>query len=636
MKRLFSLFIAFILLCETIVGGCPQNAKAEAIGNYISYALGTTAAGKFTEDTNKQYYKFTLSTSGCINITGFAYMSYIDVGIYDINANNVFEKRLYCNSTTQIITIDEDEYLTSGTYYMRLYNNSETDSYNFNIKFASSNETYLETNGGSNNSFTTANEVKTDGTVYNAQLAWNDEKDFWKVKLDKSGSIKFDSTFFNISSVDWNIYDDKGNELLDETEYADSVTENIVINEKIYLASGTYYIVISKRNENYGRYQFTLNFTSSNETYTETNGGSNNTLSTASVMQLNTLYTGQIALNDEKDFYKLTLVRDKTITLKFNSSDAESLNVYIYNSDGSKELFSKTAYCDDTTKQIIFSEEQDLPAGTYYIVIQRRWTSGVYTVKAETEDVGNTPTPIPTSAVTPTAKPTPSPTPTVKPTATPSPIPTVKPTPSPIATPIPTAKITATPVSTPTESPDNDLQDAEIYSKKSVTKRIGSSRFYVDEGTSSDGTLTYISSNKKVVTVNRDGLVSIKGCGKATITIIVDETNEYYANEKNVKVTILPGKVSKFKVKALSGGRVNCTWKKQKYNNVKCQIQASTNSKFKAAMSSKKYPELKKGKWMGKGLKKKKTVYFRIREVAKIGGKTYTGAWSSVKKVKIK
>ena len=634
MKRLFSLFIAFILLCETIVGGCPQNVKAEAIGNYISYTLGTTAAGKFTEDTNKQYYKFTLSTSGCINITGFAYMSYIDVGIYDINANNVFEKRLYCNSTTQIITIDEDEYLTSGTYYMRLYNNSETDSYNFNIKFTSSNETYLETNGGSNNSFTTANEVKTDGTVYNAQLAWNDEKDFWKVKLDKSGSIKFDSTFFNISSVDWNIYDDKGNELLDETEYADSVTENIVINEKIYLASGTYYIVISKRNENYGRYQFTLNFTSSNETYTETNGGSNNTLSTASVMQLNTLYTGQIALNDEKDFYKLTLVRDKTITLKFNSSDAESLNVYIYNSDGSKELFSKTAYCDDTTKQIIFSEEQDLSAGTYYIVIQRRWTSGVYTVKAETEDGGNTPTPIPTSAATLPAIATPSPTPTVKPTATPSPTPTVKPTPSPMATPIPTP--TVKPTASPKATPYNKMSNSKIYAKSKVNKHIGDEEFDIVQEIDGGGDVTYISSNKKVVTVNRDGLVSIKGCGKATITIIVDETNEYYANEKNVKVTILPGKVSKFKVKALSGGRVNCTWKKQKYNNVKCQIQASTNSKFKAAMSSKKYPELKKGKWMGKGLKKKKTVYFRIREVAKIGGKTYTGAWSSVKKVKIK
>lgn len=240
------------------------------------------------------------------------------------------------------------------------------------------------------------------------------------------------------------------------------------------------------------------------------------------------------------------------------------------------------------------------------------------------------PTPTATPSPTTTVKPTPSP------TATPSPTPTVMPTKSPTATPIPTAKITVPPTQTPTESPDDDKEDAKIYAKSSVTKRIGNSKFYIDEGVTGTGEVTYLCSNKKVVTVSRDGLVSIKGCGKATITIIVDETDEYYGKEKNVKVTVLPGKVSKFKVKALSGGKINCTWKKQKYNNVKCQIQAANNSKFKKSMSSKTYPYLKNGKWTGKGLKRKKTFYFRIREVAKIGGKTYTGAWSSVKKVKIK
>ena len=239
-------------------------------------------------------------------------------------------------------------------------------------------------------------------------------------------------------------------------------------------------------------------------------------------------------------------------------------------------------------------------------------------------------------AITASPSPTPTATPSPTPTATPSPTPTVMLTKSPTATPIPTAKITVPPTQTPTESPDDDKEDAKIYAKSSVTKRIGNSKFYIDEGVTGTGEVTYLCSNKKVVTVSRDGLVSIKGCGKATITIIVDETDEYYGKEKNVKVTVLPGKVSKFKVKALSGGKINCTWKKQKYNNVKCQIQAANNSKFKKSMSSKTYPYLKNGKWTGKGLKRKKTFYFRIREVAKIGGKTYTGAWSSLKKVKIK
>ena len=50
-----------------------------------------------------------------------------------------------------------------------------------------------------------------------------------------------------------------------------------------------------------GQYRFTLNFSSSNETYEEANGGSNNSLDTASVLQVGSSCNGQISLNDEKD-----------------------------------------------------------------------------------------------------------------------------------------------------------------------------------------------------------------------------------------------------------------------------------------------------------------------------------------------
>jgi hypothetical protein len=68
-----------------------------------------------------------------------------------------------------------------------------------------------------------------------------------------------------------------------------------------------------------------------------------------------------------------------------------------------------------------------------------------------------TPTPLPTTAVTPTsvptATPTPAITPTPSPTATPTPSPVVTPSPTPVATPLLTATPTTTPAITPTPSP---------------------------------------------------------------------------------------------------------------------------------------------------------------------------------------
>lgn len=187
---------------------------------------------------------------------------------------------------------------------------------------------------------------------------------------------------------------------------------------------------------------------------------------------------------------------------------------------------------------------------------------------------------------------------------------------------------------TPAGTNINVKQDVTISGPSSITKVYGKKRYRLTVKTMSNGKISYKSSNKKVVTVDEKGNVSIKGYGKATITVKVSETSEYKTASKKIKVSIIPAGVKRFKAKSKSSGRVTFTWKRQKIKNAKCQIQASLTSDFQSTKSVPS-PSLKKGRFIADGLKRGTTYYFRIRVSRKIAGKTYYSGWIK-KKVKIK
>ena len=113
-------------------------------------------------------------------------------------------------------------------------------------------------------------------------------------------------------------------------------------------------------------------------------------------------------------------------------------------------------------------------------------------------------------------------------------------------------------------------------------------------------------------------------------------TQNYKAATKKITIKVLPASVKNFKVKAASKGKIKCTWKKTSAGNTTCQIQYSLNKLFKNAKTFSGKSSLKSGRYTGKGLKKGKYYYFRIKAVAKTGGKSYSGKWSRIIKVKVK
>ena len=252
-----------------------------------------------------------------------------------------------------------------------------------------------------------------------------------------------------------------------------------------------------------------------------------------------------------------------------------------------------------------------------------------------TPSVKPTEIPIASPTVTTTQVPTESPsiTPTASPSIAPTVIPSTTPTEEPKAT--PTVKPTEVPTVTPTAAPAKKAKST-INAKNTYKKYLGDNKFKLNAKTNSDGTVKYKSSNTNVVKVSSKGEITIVGCGEAKVTISVKATDDYKAVSKKVTIKVLPETVQNFKVKALSGGKVKCTWKGKSTKNTNCQIQYSLNKQFKNVKTFASKPSLKSGSYRGKGLKKGKTYYLRIRAIAKSGGKSYTGKWSKTIKVKVK
>ncbi|MBR1743629.1 MAG: Ig-like domain-containing protein, partial [Lachnospiraceae bacterium] len=180
-------------------------------------------------------------------------------------------------------------------------------------------------------------------------------------------------------------------------------------------------------------------------------------------------------------------------------------------------------------------------------------------------------------------------------------------------------------------------KDVVFSGKSSIEKTISTKKFNLLPkltGANSDGKMSFKSSNKKVVTVSKKGVVTIKGFGKAKITVTTSATDTYKKGSKKINITIIPDKVKGFKVTSPYKELVVCEWKADK--KVKsCRIEFATDKAFKNArqydvnMKKKKY-QVEMG-----GLQGKK-CYVRISSFVTVNGKAYYSKVSKVISVKVK
>ena len=179
-------------------------------------------------------------------------------------------------------------------------------------------------------------------------------------------------------------YDNDGQEIWNNTPYWNDTSKRISFLENVELTSGTYYFSISRYDGN-GTYEFNLAYEDCGESYEEGQGGSNNTFKSASEIDVDESYVGQIAINDETDIYKFTLNNSGGLALSLNAENMRRLNMKFYDNDG-QEIWNNTPYWNDTSKRISFSENVTLTDGTYYFSVSKYDGYGTYEFSLNTEN----------------------------------------------------------------------------------------------------------------------------------------------------------------------------------------------------------------------------------------------------------
>ena len=75
-------------------------------------------------------------------------------------------------------------------------------------------------------------------------------------------------------------------------------------------------------------------------------------------------------------------------------------------------------------------------------------------------------------------------------------------------------------------------------------KKYGEEAFKLEVSNKGDGVKSYAGSNDKVVTVDKNGVVTIVGAGTATLTVSLAQSANYTADQKEVTVTIVPKEIT--------------------------------------------------------------------------------------------
>ena len=171
---------------------------------------------------------------------------------------------------------------------------------------------------------------------------------------------------------------------------------------------------------------------------------------------------------------------------------------------------------------------------------------------------------------------------------------------------------------------------AQTITAKSFTKTYGNKPFNL--GAKAKTKLTYKSSDTKVATVSSTGKVTLKGPGKATITITAAATTNCKAASKKITITVKPKKTAGLKVKK-GKKKMTVSWKRDT-KATGYQFIYARDKKFKKGKKNITISKNKTTKRTVKKLKAKKTYYVKVRAYKKVGKTKLYGSYSKVKKVK--
>lgn len=189
------------------------------------------------------------------------------------------------------------------------------------------------------------------------------------------------------------------------------------------------------------------------------------------------------------------------------------------------------------------------------------------------------------------------------------------------------------PTPTPSEPTAPITKVSQTITAKSFTKTYGNKAFSL--GAKAKTKLSYQSSNTKVATVSSTGNVTLKGPGKATITITAAATSQYNSATKKITITVKPKKAVLKKAKSTKKRTLKVMWKRDT-KATGYQVVIAQNKNFK---KGKKTALIKKNKTTSKTFKKlksRKNYYYKVRAYKQVGNTKIYGAYSKAKQIKVR
>lgn len=216
-------------------------------------------------------------------------------------------------------------------------------------------------------------------TNYSDYLTKQVGERFYKFTLSESGEITLKLKAYMYRSS-WHIYNSNGECLYHcEANYWNDVTEMYSTIDVNDLTKGTYYLCIEDTYYT-GKFEFQMSFSSANESFSEEDGGNNNLMTSANYVDFNKLYKGQIAVNDNKDFYKFRVNENCKIRLDLKSFIYRT-NYKIYDEDGFTVKENNWNYYNSVTESFVTTDFLDLSPGVYYLCIEESYYTGNYNFK---------------------------------------------------------------------------------------------------------------------------------------------------------------------------------------------------------------------------------------------------------------
>lgn len=167
-------------------------------------------------------------------------------------------------------------------------------------------------------------------------------------------------------------------------------------------------------------------------------------------------------------------------------------------------------------------------------------------------------------------------------------------------------------------------------------KTYGNAAFTLNTKLSAgNGKLTWKSANTGIVTVSTTGKITIKGCGRTTITITAAETSLYKKASRTVTITVKPKKASITSLKSTVSKKMTLAWKKDT-KATGYQICYSTGKNFTSGVKTVLITKNSTTSKTITGLTGGKTYYVRIRSYKLVNGKALYGDYSTAKTIKVK